>query len=141
MGDVIKWDLNHPRTNVGTPGRRKVVVEGVEDCPGCGAECDYEVWLENDRIVAVKPASGTYDFSATDRAYIVSRRIRMQFPNAGTVAVALTESCARSGSRRCHDARRECSGCDRPNAGRSGTNKNSKPTQIPRAGSTNSAPR
>ena len=71
MGDVIKWDPEHPRTNVGTPGHRKVVVEGVEDCPGCGTEFDYEVWLENDRIVAVKPTSGNYDFVATDKTYIV----------------------------------------------------------------------
>ena len=71
LGDVIKWDSNHPRTNVGTPGHRKVVVEGIEDCPACKAEADYEVWLENDKIVALRRASGAYDFSATEEGYII----------------------------------------------------------------------
>ena len=67
LGDVIKWNGN----NIGTPGHRKVVVEGVEDCQICGVEGDYEVWLENDTIVAVRPASGGYDFTATNEGYIV----------------------------------------------------------------------
>ena len=71
LGDVIKWDRDHARTNVGTPGRRKVVVEGVDDCPVCEAEGDYEVWLENDKIVAVKVASSAYDFSATEASHII----------------------------------------------------------------------
>ena len=71
LGDVIKWNTDHPRTNAGTTGHRKVVVEGVEDCPNCEAEIDYEVWLENDKIVAVKPKSGAFDFSATEEAYFI----------------------------------------------------------------------
>lgn len=32
---------------------------------------DYEVWLEDDRIAAVRPASGRYDFAAKHETYIV----------------------------------------------------------------------
>ena len=67
VGDVIKWGGN----NVGTHGHRKVVTEGVEACPICDSELDYEVWLEKDEIVAVKSTSGTYDPASTPEGYIV----------------------------------------------------------------------
>ena len=67
IGDYIKWGGN----NVGTPGHRKVVTEGVEACSICDAELDYEVWLEKDKIVAVKLASGAYDLASTPEGYIV----------------------------------------------------------------------
>jgi hypothetical protein len=70
IGDVLYW---HPLGNAddGTPGHRKVVVHGVTDCPVCGNELEFEVWLENDRIVAVKLATGAYDFVAARDTYIV----------------------------------------------------------------------
>jgi hypothetical protein len=42
-----------------------VVVEGVaENCPLCGVEGgDFEVWIEVDRIVEVRVASGVYRFT------------------------------------------------------------------------------
>ena len=62
VGDVIQWDPKTPSTNVGAPGHSKVVVEGFKLCPVCEAELEFEIWLEKDKIVAVKPATGVYDF-------------------------------------------------------------------------------
>ena len=48
--------------------------EGCYGCRGgdqCDSELDYEVWLENDKILAVKLASGTYDLASTPEGYIV----------------------------------------------------------------------
>ena len=67
VGDVITWGGN----DRGKPGHSKVVVYGFAVCPICDAELEYEVWLEKDRIVAVKPATGTYDFVSIGRGYIV----------------------------------------------------------------------
>jgi hypothetical protein len=67
VGDVITWGGN----DRGKPGRSKVVVYGFAVCPICDAELEYEVWLESDRIVAVKPATGTYDFVSEGLTYIV----------------------------------------------------------------------
>jgi hypothetical protein len=67
VGDLITWGGN----DRGKPGRSKVVVYGVAVCPICDAELEYEVWLESDRIVAVKPATGTYDFVSEGVGYIV----------------------------------------------------------------------
>ena len=44
-----------------------VFINDAED----GLLHDYEVWLENDKIVAVKLASGTYDLASTPDGYIV----------------------------------------------------------------------
>ena len=67
IGDVITWGGN----DIGKPGRTRVVVDGVAVCPDCDCDVDYEVWLEKDKIVDVKPATGAYDFSSLDDAYIV----------------------------------------------------------------------
>jgi Zn ribbon nucleic-acid-binding protein len=67
LGDVITWGGN----DVGRPGRSRVIVEGFAVCPACDSELDYEVWLESDNIVAVKPATGTYDLASTPDGYIV----------------------------------------------------------------------
>ncbi len=68
-GDSLTWKGYW----TGKPGHKRVLVDAVaECCPVCHAEGeDYEVWLENDRIVAVKPASGKYDFNVADEPYIV----------------------------------------------------------------------
>jgi hypothetical protein len=58
LDDVITWGGN----DIGKPGRSRVVVDGMAGCPACDCDLDYEVWLEKDRIVAVKPATGAYDF-------------------------------------------------------------------------------
>lgn len=67
IGDVIKWG----GIDIGKPGRSKVFVDGVAGCPGCDRDLDYEVWLESDKIVDVKPATGDYDLASTDEEYIV----------------------------------------------------------------------
>jgi hypothetical protein len=67
VGDVINWGGN----DIGKSDRRKVIVEGFAICPICDSELDYELWLEKDRIIAVKPASGTYDLASTPEGYIV----------------------------------------------------------------------
>lgn len=67
LGDVITWGGN----DIGKPGRSKVIVEGFALCPICDAELHYEVCLESDIIVVVKPRSGTYDLDSTDEGYIV----------------------------------------------------------------------
>ena len=67
LGDVIEWG----GIDIGKPGRSKVVVEGFKLCPICDAELNYEVWLESDKIVAVKPYTGAYDFDSTPDCYIV----------------------------------------------------------------------
>ncbi len=58
-GDSLSWEGYW----IGKPGHKRVVVDAIaEHCPICNAEGkDYEVWLEDDRIVAVKLSSGLQD--------------------------------------------------------------------------------
>lgn len=70
LGEEIKWG----KKNDGKPGARRVVVyAAAEPCPICGYDDveEYEVWLENDRLVKVIPASGQYNFSQAGNTYIV----------------------------------------------------------------------
>jgi hypothetical protein len=69
VGDMIKWNKN----NVGEPGHKRVVIEAFsEDCPICGnLGQDFEVWLENDRIIDVKPSGGEFDFVHREEPYII----------------------------------------------------------------------
>ena len=74
IGDGIRWGGN----DIGAPGTKRVVVDGVaEPCPLCGfgrglqEDLDHEVWLEDDRIAAVRPASGRCVFAANHETYIV----------------------------------------------------------------------
>ncbi len=71
-GDSLIWSKRR-FGNDGEPGHKRVVVDAVaENCPVCDAEGpDYEVWLENDRIVAVKPFSGKFDFVRFHETYII----------------------------------------------------------------------
>jgi hypothetical protein len=67
VSGVITWG----GIEVGRPGLSSVVVDGFAGCPGCDAELDYEVWLESDRIVAVKLDTGVYNPASTEEGYIV----------------------------------------------------------------------
>jgi hypothetical protein len=85
IGDRLRWGRDFPdkphagQGDVGKPSTRQVVVYGIaEGCPNCGYSCgpdgelDYEVWVEDDQIVAVRPASGRYVFERED-PYLVLR--------------------------------------------------------------------
>ena len=69
IGDQLTWGGN----DIDIPGQRRVVLDAAaEACGICGAEgLDYEVYLENDRIISVKPFSGKYDFVGRQESYIV----------------------------------------------------------------------
>lgn len=70
IGDALKWGGN----DIGTPGRKRVVVDGVaERCPKCGyeEETSFYVLLEHDIITSVEPASGHYDFAKSGSSHIV----------------------------------------------------------------------
>jgi len=69
IGDILQWGKN----NIGKPGHKRVVAEAYsEDCSFCGNPGqDYEVWLENDQIIGVKPAEGKFDFVHSEDPYIV----------------------------------------------------------------------
>lgn len=69
VGDALKWGGN----DVGVPGHRRVVVDGVaEPCAKCSSENEWNfyVFLERDVIVAVEPTTGEHRFP-TDRTFIV----------------------------------------------------------------------
>ena len=71
VGDRLKWGGNA----IGEPGAKQVVADGVveeEQCPICKYRWpDYEVWIEDDRIVDVRTASKKFDFVGLHRSYIV----------------------------------------------------------------------
>jgi endogenous inhibitor of DNA gyrase (YacG/DUF329 family) len=61
-GDRLRWGGN----DVGAPGKRHVVVDGVSEapCPVCGYgnEWSFYVHVRNDVIDKVEPATGEHDF-------------------------------------------------------------------------------
>jgi hypothetical protein len=71
LGDRLRWGGN----DIGLPGKRSVIVDGVAEtpCSNCGFddEWGFYVLLECDQISRAVPADGTYDFSAAGRSYIV----------------------------------------------------------------------
>ena len=70
IGDRISWGGN----DNGKPGAKRVVVDGAaEPCPVCGFddETNFEVCLEDDRIVAGQTASEKYDFVRGKDSYLV----------------------------------------------------------------------
>ncbi len=90
VGDALKWGgsdykYKHPRAqrqvlnsgawggnDVGEPGHKVVVVDAMSSaCPNCGADGDYEVLIEDNKIVFAQPASGRYDFSPNNETYLV----------------------------------------------------------------------
>ena len=56
LGDRLRWGGN----DVGIPGRKRVLVEGVGGpCPHCGADnLDFDVVIESDKVVGVRPVRG-----------------------------------------------------------------------------------
>ena len=70
VGDRLRWGGN----DIGKPGYRKVVIDGIaEGCPTCGfdEEWNFYIFLENDIIQTVEPASNRYDFCRVGLTYIV----------------------------------------------------------------------
>jgi hypothetical protein len=70
VGDSLRWGGN----DIGESGHRRVVVDGVgERCPRCryDGERNFYVFVENDVIKAVEPASNRYDFATIGQTYIV----------------------------------------------------------------------
>lgn len=57
LGDLVEWDEH----SIGDPGLKKVAAAAWIDppCPNCGFEGDCEVIIESDRIVGVRPWSGS----------------------------------------------------------------------------------
>jgi hypothetical protein len=71
LGDELCWGGNQ----IGTPGKRRVVLEGVVEnsCAVCGADREWSIYLfvENDRLVSAETADGRYDFGKEGRTYLV----------------------------------------------------------------------
>ena len=71
ISQPLRWGGN----DVGKPGKAWVVVDGVAEtpCPHCGFddEWNFYVFLVEDRIVRVEPATGEYDFARVQSTYIV----------------------------------------------------------------------
>ena len=69
-GDRLRWGGN----DIGSPERARVVVDAVAEtvCPKCGfGDWNLYVFVEGDRIVAVKSATGEYDFGDGTTPFIV----------------------------------------------------------------------
>jgi hypothetical protein len=70
-GDAIRWGGN----DIGQPGNRHVVVDGVVagPCPGCRVDGEWNVYvhIENDRITRVENATGQFDFAKEGSNYVV----------------------------------------------------------------------
>jgi hypothetical protein len=67
VGSPIVWG----RTQVGESGHAKVVAEGVGECPHCGADLDFDVFVEHDIITSVQASSGKYDYFQAGGDYVV----------------------------------------------------------------------
>jgi hypothetical protein len=72
---TISQPLHWGGNDVGKSGKAWVVVDGVAEtpCPHCGFddEWNFYVFLVEDRIVRVEPATGEYDFARVQSTYIV----------------------------------------------------------------------
>ncbi len=71
LHDKLAWGGN----DVGLPGKRHVVVDGVAEtpCPLCGYddEWNFYVHIKDDEIDQVEPGTGEYDFVAAGRTFLV----------------------------------------------------------------------
>ena len=73
VGDELQWGGN----DIGKPGHHRVVVLGIaeEDCQSCrfGSDDDWDVYvqLQDDRIIAVEPVTGCYDFVGAQETFFV----------------------------------------------------------------------
>lgn len=74
LGDELRWGGNE----VGDQEARKVVISGVaESCPACGYgkslddTVEYEIWVQDNKVVCALPATGRYNFFEAGEYYIV----------------------------------------------------------------------
>jgi ribosomal protein S27AE len=68
LGETLCWGGN----DIGTPGRQRVVVDGVgEACPKCGSSGHFDVFIERDVIVRAEPRSGRFDFVGRKDPFII----------------------------------------------------------------------
>jgi hypothetical protein len=58
LGDPLRWDVNV----VGVPGENAVVAGMAEECPVCGENPEFDIFIRDDRIQSVDPISGKYDY-------------------------------------------------------------------------------
>ncbi len=56
IGDKLRWGGN----DIGIPGRRRVLVAGIGGpCPHCQSDyIDFDVLIENDRVLSIEPIKG-----------------------------------------------------------------------------------
>jgi len=67
LGDTILWG----NRNYGEKNKKLVVVDGVsENCPICGKDEDYYVYIENNIIKNYEQSSGKYDFVHAKSTYL-----------------------------------------------------------------------
>ena len=68
VGDALHWGGN----DIGTPGHRKVAVDGVsEPCPKCGSTAEFDVFVERDVIVSAELKSGRFDYVRRQEPFLV----------------------------------------------------------------------
>lgn len=70
IGSKISWGGN----DFGEPGHRRVVVMGYPgECPVCGFVPDrvYDVTIEDDVIMDVRPSTGSFDYAGAGRTYFI----------------------------------------------------------------------
>lgn len=70
IGDELRWGGNQ----IGSPGKTRVVVEGVAEspCPACGYDNEWNLYLnvENDRLVSAETATGKYNFAKEGSSFV-----------------------------------------------------------------------
>ncbi|MGN6106757.1 MAG: hypothetical protein ACTHU0_16740 [Kofleriaceae bacterium] len=70
IGETLRWGGN----DIGRQGTPSIVADGEadSDCPVCGYEgtWPFYVFIDNDRIVGVSEADGTFDFGSTEDTYL-----------------------------------------------------------------------
>lgn len=69
IGDLIIWG----NTNIGDPNYKKVVVYAIaENCPNCGRfGQEYELLIENSKIISAKNISGKYKFLGENENFFI----------------------------------------------------------------------
>jgi hypothetical protein len=68
LGDKLAWGGN----DNGEPGKKKVIVEGIEEGSSQTGQLKYwYIFLENDVIVGAEPDDGRYEFTNPDDYGIV----------------------------------------------------------------------
>lgn len=70
VGDHIIWGT----TQVGDPSERSVVVQGIAPCPSCGAQSDFDIYIDDGVIRSVEPSTGGYDYHHGEGFYVIVDR-------------------------------------------------------------------